>query len=116
MFHNLIFINYIMKDVFINSRHQYEGQYNNGILFLGNPKKTLRNLNRPNPFVFSLSNNQKFIKNSIENSEESVVIVHKEENVDNKKTRAQYVKEKIEKMVDKKQNISHRGEGFLLKE
>ena len=127
MFHNLIFINYIMKDVFINSRHQYQGRYNNGIVFLANPKNNFRTLNRPNPLIFSLNSNQKTITNNKENTtniienpmkncEESVVIVNKKENIVNKKTRAQYVKEKIEKMVDKKQNISHRDEGFLLKE
>ena len=105
-----------MKDVFINSRHQYQGRYNNGIVFLANPKNNFRTLNRPNPLIFSLNNNQKLIKNPIKNREEPVVIVNKKENIVNKKTRAQYVKEKIEKMVDKKQNISHRGEGFLLKE
>ena len=84
-----------MKDVFINSRHQYKGKYNNGIFFFANQKNNFRTLNRPNPLIFSLNSNQKTITNNKENTtniienpmkncEESVVIVNKKENIVNK--------------------------------
>ena len=109
-----------MKDIFINSRNKMTGIYSGGILNFANQKTNIRNSRRPNPFIFSMkgynTSNPVHVASSpiIVNTREP--IINKEKIIINKKSKATNIREKINKLVSRKPSISHRGEGFLIKE
>tara|TARA_B100000902_G_scaffold380850_1_gene416676 strand:+ start:318 stop:683 length:366 start_codon:yes stop_codon:yes gene_type:complete len=121
-----------MKEVFINSRNKINGIYNGGVLNFANQKNNIRSLKRPTPFIFSIKNISNTLHvNSIEiplthNSNISVPIttniINKEEIFDTqpisniKRSKITNIQDKINKLVHKKPSITHRGEGFLIKE
>lgn len=121
-----------MKEVFINSRNKTAGVYNGGVLNFANQKNNIKGLKRPAPFIFSMKNNSNAVKvnSTISNESNNLNIIepsiekesNKEKYIQNsqtysiKKSKVTNIHEKFNKLVTRKQSISHRGEGFLLKE